>query len=300
MIRSIRAFGIILIIALVVCGGRKEEPGAQANSPPAIENVTLLPLHPTVQSEITARILASDRNGDPITYQVRWFVNDVQIGEGMSFAYPEIKRGDKVFAEVTPYDGKEYGAMKRSGEVTIGGLQPRIISVSVIPDVVYTNTPEITLNAAFEGTETEGMKLIVHWLVNDEVLPDTSNVLSMQRLGLKKNEVITGVAFADDGEHRSDGFPFEITIANAPPAFKTKIDSVKTSTDRVHYVLPIYDPDNDPLRFEILQAPEGIMVERDEGIIYGTTTGLSVFEVLVRATDPEGAYLDAQFTLTAK
>ena len=291
---------MILILALAVCGSRKEEPGAQVNSPPAIENITLLPLYPTVQSEITARILASDRNGDPITYQVRWFVNDVEIGEGMSFSYPDIKKGDRVLAEVTPYDGKEYGAMMRSGEITIGGLQPRIISVSVIPDVVHANTPEITLNAAFEGTDNDGMNLIVHWLVNDEVLPNTSNVLPMHGLGLKKNDVITGVAFADDGEHRSDGFPFEITIANAPPEFKTKIDSVKTSTDRVHYVLPIYDPDNDPLRFEILQAPEGIMVERDEGIIYGTTAGLSVFEVLVRATDPEGAYLDAQFTLTAK
>lgn len=293
-------FGVIFVLSVIVCGGKKEEGSTATNSPPALENITLLPLNPTVQSEITARILASDSDGDPITYQVKWYVNDEQIGEGMSFTYPEIKKGDRIFAEVTPYDGKAYGEMMRSSELIVGGLPPRIVSVSVIPEIVDVTTPQITLDALFEDADGDDIDLIVHWLVKDEVLANTSNVLPLQPLGLKKNDVITGAAFADDGEHRSEAFPFEITIANAPPAFKTKTDSVKCSADSVHYVLPIFDPDGDPLSFAILQAPQGIMIDAGTGTIYGNAGGISVFEVLVRATDPDGAYLDAQFTLTSK
>jgi hypothetical protein len=298
--KLIFVFGIIFVLFTTVCGGKKEEEGGSAtNRPPVLENITLLPLKPTVQSEITARILASDKDGDPITYEVKWYVNEDEIGEGMSLTYPEIKKGDRIFAEVTPFDGKAYGEMMRSSEITVGGLPPRIVSVSVIPEIIDVTTPQVTLNALFEDADNDEIDLIVHWLVKDEVLPNTSNVLPLRPLGLKKNEVITGAAFADDGEHRSEGFPFEITIANAPPAFKTKIDSVKCSSDSVHYVLPIFDPDGDPMSFELLQAPDGIMIDAANGVIYGSAGGISVFEVFVRATDSEGAYLDAQFTLNS-
>jgi len=298
--KSIFTLGIIFVLSITACGGKKEEGGGTStNNPPVLENITLLPLNPTVQSEITARILASDRDGDPITYQVKWYVNDDQIGEGMSFTYPQIKKGDRIFAEVTPYDGKTDGVMMRSSEIIVGGLPPRIVSVSVIPEIVDVTTPQITLNALFEDADGDDIDLIVHWLVKDQVLPNTSNVLPLRPLGLKKNEVITGAAFADDGEHRSEAFPFEITIANAPPAFRTKIDSVKCSSDSVYYALPVFDPDGDPLSFELLQAPSGITIDATKGIIRGSAGGISAFEVFVRATDPDGAYLDAQFTLTS-
>lgn len=292
--------GMAVILLLNSCGGKKEDGGALDNEPPVLQSVFLLPANPTIQSEISARILASDRDGDPITYQVKWFVNDMMIGEGMSLSSSEIKKGDRIFAEVTPYDGKAYGVAMRSAEATVVGLPPRIVSVSVMPEVIDVTTPQITLKAMFEDPDDDAIDLVVHWLVNDEVLDSTSNVLRLAGRGLKKNDVITGAAFADDGEHRSEAFPFEITIANSPPAFRTRIDSVRAANDRVHYVVPIYDPDNDPLTFEILEAPEGIMIEPEQGVIYGTTSGTATFEVHVRATDTEGAYLDAKFRLAAK
>ena len=293
-------FSLIFAFCFIRCGGKKEEGEAAANNPPIVQNITLLPLHPTVQSEITARILSSDKDGDPITYQVKWFVNGQQIGEGMSLVYSDIKKGDNIFAEVTPHDGKVSGATVRSGEITIGGLPPRIVSLSIVPEVVYVTTPQVVLSALFEDPDQDPINLIVHWLANDQVLPDTSNVLNLPPLGLKKNDVITGAAFADDGQHRSEAFSFEITITNSPPAFTTKMDSVKCSTDSVHYTLPIYDPDGDALEFALLDAPGGINIDARQGIIYGDAGESEAFEVMVRATDTDGAYLDAQFTLTSK
>lgn len=300
MKRYFVVFLLILAFSVVRCGSKKDDKGGVAgNNRPEIKNITLLPMNPTVQSEITARILSSDKDGDPITYEVTWFVNDREIGKGMSFTYDEIKKGDKIFADITPYDGKAYGKTTRSGEITIAGLPPRILSLSIIPEIVYVTTPQIVLNALFEDPDGDSIRLIAHWLAQDEMLPDTSNVLQLSRLALKKNDVITGAAFADDGEHRSEAFTFEITVANAPPAFRTKIDSVKCSTDSVYYQLPIFDPDGDPLTFEILEAPSGISIDEQQGIIYGAAGTIEVFEVAVRATDTDGAYLDARFTLTA-
>jgi hypothetical protein len=293
-------FFLILAFCLIRCGVRKEEGETAVNNPPVVQNITLLPLHPTVQSEITARILSSDKDGDPISYQVKWFVNGQEIGEGMSFAYSDIKKGDNIFAEVTPHDGKVSGATVRSSEITISGLPPRIVSLSIMPEVVYVTTPQVVLNALFEDPDQDTINLIVHWLAKDQVLPDTSNVLNLPPLGLKKNDVITGAAFADDGQHRSEAFSFEIFVANSPPAFTTKTDSVKCATDSVHYTLPIYDPDGDPLEFELLDAPTGINIDAGQGIIYGDAGEDEAFEVMVRATDTDGAYLDAQFTLTPK
>ncbi len=289
------------MITVVNCDGKKEERGGVAgNNPPEIKTITLLPLTPTIQSEITARILSSDKDGDPITYEVAWFVNDREIGKGMSLAYDEIKKGDRIFADVTPFDGKDYGKTVRSGEIMIASLPPRIISLSIIPEVVNVTTPQVVVNALFEDPDGDSIDLYVHWVAKDQVLPDTSPVLQLTRLGLKKNDAITGAAFADDGEYRSEAFTFEIPIANAPPAFKTKIDSVESSTDSVHYQLPIFDPDGDPLRFEILEAPRGINIDEEKGIISGSAGTGETFEVSIRATDTDGAYLDARFTLTAK
>lgn len=291
---------LILIILIARCGGKKEEGSVAGNDPPEIKNITLLPLNPTVESEITARILSSDKNGDPITYEVIWYVNEREIGKGMSLAYDEIKKGDRIFADITPYDGKEYGKTVRSGEITIAGLPPRILSLSIIPEMVYVTTPQVSLNALFEDPDGDSIELVVHWLVREEVLNETSHVLKLNQLGLKKNDVITGAAFADDGEHRSEAFTFEVTVANAPPVFRTKIDSVKCSIDSVYYQLPVIDPDGDPLTFEILEAPSGILIDEEQGIIYGAAGTGETFEVAVRATDTDGAYLDARFTLTAK
>jgi hypothetical protein len=299
-LKRLIAFFLIFALYQVQCGGKKEEERVGGNNPPEIKIITILPLHPTIKSEITARILSSDKDGDPITYQVKWFVNESEIGGGMSLTYEDIKKGDKIFADITPYDGKEYGKTVRSAEITIGGLPPRILSVSIIPDVVYVTTPQIKLSALFEDPDADSSNLIVHWLVNDEMQADTSSILQLANAKLKKNDVITGAAFVDDGEYRSEPFTFEIPVANSPPAFRTKIDSVKCSTDSVYYQLPIFDPDGDAITFELLQAPEGINIDKQQGIIYGKSDASKTFNVAVRATDTDGAYLEAQFTLTSK
>jgi len=61
----------------------KREGKSQINTPPIIEEVTVLPFHPTIESEITVRILGSDADEEPITLQI------IHALEGIN---PEISR----------------------------------------------------------------------------------------------------------------------------------------------------------------------------------------------------------------
>lgn len=291
---------LLLILFISQCGEKKEKrDDGDTNTPPVINKLILQPLNPTIRSEITARILSFDKDGDPITYKVKWFLNGKKIGEGMSFVSEEIAKGDRVFAEVTPYDGKDWGKPVRSGDVIIRGMPPKILSLQIAPESLFITTPQVVVTALVEDPDKDSITLIIHWMIKDELIPDTSNVLNLKKYNLKKNDVIICSAFAADDEFRSEPFIFKLLIANAPPIFKTEIDSIKCSPDSVYYQLPIIDPDNDPLTFEILDAPDNIQIDKEKGIIYGSAGEVTTFEILVRATDTDGAYLDVKFTLTS-
>lgn len=293
-------FMIFIGLLVINCGNGKPDQGQdKTNTPPTISEVNLLPLNPTVQSQITAQILSSDGESDPVTYTVKWFLNGEEIGQGMSLTHDEVKKGDMIYAEITPYDGKEYGKPVLSNEITIGGSPPKIVSVQIAPESLFVTTPQVVVTALAEDPDKDSVRLIIHWIVADNVIPDTTNALNLSRFDLKKNDVITGSAFVDDGDFRSEPFLFELVIANAPPVFSTEVDSVKCSPENISYKLPIFDPDGDAITYELLDAPSGIVIDAITGTISGNAGETTSFDVMVRATDTEGAYIEAAFTLTS-
>ncbi|UCC12468.1 MAG: hypothetical protein JSW02_02730 [candidate division WOR-3 bacterium] len=289
---------VVILAGMSACNGKKEDTGTKTNTPPSITNIILEPQTPTIRTEISARIISVDKENDPISYDIKWFVNGQQIGEGMLFSYEDIRKGDMIFAEATPYDGKDWGEPVRTGEITVGGLPPRILSVQIAPESVFVTTPRIAATALAEDPDRDSVSIIVHWVIGDEVIPDTSHIIDLRSYGLKKHDVITGSAFVDDGEYRSEPFTFEVHIANAPPVLTNQIDSVKCKPESLYYKLPIMDPDNDPLNYELLDAPAGIMIDPTNGVVYGNAGAATEFTIEVRAADNDGAYLDYRFTIT--
>jgi hypothetical protein len=150
-----------------------------------------------------------------------------------------------------------------------------------------------------EDLDKDSIRLMVHWIVKDQVIPDTSNTLSLKKFKLRKHDVISASAFANDREFKSEPFLFEFMVMNAPPTFKTKIDSIKCNPDSIYYSLPIFDPDGDPVTFQLVEAPPGLQIDTKKGVVYGSAGDVTVFDIIVRATDSEGDYLEAKFTLTS-
>ncbi|HEX7318780.1 MAG TPA: putative Ig domain-containing protein [bacterium] len=289
---------LIIILFAVHCNGKGEQGEAQ-NTPPEVQTINIAPVTPTVQSEITVQITGFDKEGDPITYQVKWFINDREIGEGMSFKYEDIKTGDKIYAEVTPYDGKAYGKSKQSNSVTIGGQVPRILSVKYAPESVFVTTPTIALDAVIDDPDQDTVSLFCNWLIHDRVAADTLPTFTLSGLNLRKGDTIYASAYAWDKQGRSDPFEFAIVVSNAPPALQNADGVVTLRLDSLAYKIPITDPDNDPMTFELLRGPEGVWIDRNSGVLNGNPGNVNSLEVTVRATDQAGASLVAKFTLTS-
>jgi hypothetical protein len=269
------------------------------NAPPVIEGITLVPPHPTVESEITARISGSDKDGDPITFKIQWFVNGKVIGEGLTLISDNIKKGDTIYAEVSPFDGAAWGSSMKSNEVTVGNVPPRILSLISQPESLFATTPRVELRAVFEDPDDDPVSLVVYWHVNNRAIQDTSSILVLEKLKPKKHDRITGTVFASDNTSRSEPFTLNLVISNSAPIIAAAVDSLTCHPDSLYYVLHITDPDGDPLTFELLQAPDGIKLDPHQGIIAGSAGNASALSIVVRAIDSENAFLDAKFILRA-
>ena len=290
---------LLILIIIIGCGEKKKESGEKVNTPPFIKHIEVLPQHPVLGSRINLRIQAGDKEADEITYTVKWFCNGREIGTGIEFYLNEAKKGDRIYAEVTPSDGKLSGETKRTSVITIANTPPKIIGAKLTPDAILTSTGELTVIG--EGFDPDGDSLIFfcYWTLNDkEKIPDSSTTLRLKDLRLKKGSLLTAELYAFDKDTVSSPYTLEIRIANSPPILKEGLDSIPYTPDSIYYPLPIIDPDGDPMTFEILESPKGLEIDNTKGIVHGSVEDTTAFEILVRATDIDGAYLDAKFTLT--
>jgi hypothetical protein len=135
--------------------------------------------------------------------------------------------------------------------------------------------------------------------LDDQKITDTTTTLKLANVKLKKGSVLTADLYASDGAATSTAYRMDIEAVNSPPVLKQVADSVVYNPENINYPLPIVDPDGDPMTFQLLEAPATVKIDENRGVLYGTAIGIQTFQVLVRASDNNGGYLDARFTLTA-
>jgi hypothetical protein len=284
-----------MCIVLACSTGEKERTH---NTVPVISLAEILPVQPRLGSRINLRIRASDDDGDRLTYAVNWFRNDRVIGSGLEFYLAEVEKGDRIYADVTPSDGKQFGETVRTTTIIVANSQPKIIGVKLEPEAIVSSTGEIHIIAEGIDPDADSLSYFCYWHVNDDDrLPDSSTTLSLQELELIKGMVVTSQLYAHDGDTVSSPYVLEIEIANSPPMLSAERESIPYSPDSIVYVLPIVDPDGDNVRYELVEAPPGLRIDQTFGIVHGSVVETEPFEILVRATDTEGAFLNARFTI---
>jgi hypothetical protein len=99
------------VVQAVIIDGDKEYKSNEItikNTPPLIVKARLLPSIPTVSSTLKVKVEANDADRDNISFKYKWYINNTFIGED-SFLNTELKRGDIIEVEVTPFDGEDPG-----------------------------------------------------------------------------------------------------------------------------------------------------------------------------------------------
>jgi hypothetical protein len=100
-----------------------------ANALPDVADVGIDPRAPFSGSTVRAVVQARDPDGDPLTYNYKWHVNDSPVaGNGDSLALTGVKKGSWVYITVTPNDGFADGAWRESSRYQVVNALPVVKS----------------------------------------------------------------------------------------------------------------------------------------------------------------------------
>lgn len=147
---------------------------------------------------------AQDKDGDPVQLRYAWVVNDQKVSDKPDFS--DFKKGDKIVATVTPFDGKEEGE-PRSFVRQLTNSPPQIIpGQPVYDDPTWTyqvkatdadgDTLAFSLKNAPSGMTIDPKTGLIHW--------NTSGVSG----GKHKATVVVS-----DGKGGTTEYPIEVSLS---------------------------------------------------------------------------------------
>src|SRR5438874_3595125 len=309
----------ILMIVAIMVGGCTAEPtslapaskpeqrplsvdGSPANTPPMIRIAGIFPASVSLESTLQVDIQGEDKEGDPIQYEYQWIVNGLPVpaATGPQFLTAQLKKGDEIGVELIPSDGKVNGAVFKTASVTVGNTAPRIDEIHMEPVSVHRG--EI-LKARVVARDPDGdpVQLSYKWFRNGKELPGQQTD-TLDTKPFHKKDVLRVLVTASDGQAARDpilGMP--VTIENAPPRF-TSTPSTALNNGQYLYQVTATDPDEDPISYELKEAPSGMTIEAATGKLVWKLTPETKgkHHVLIVAKDNENAHTEQDFDLEGK
>jgi hypothetical protein len=298
---AVTFISLLFILGGSISCGRQErtEPKTPKNSPPFVTSIRILPEQPNRESTLSLVIQSQDPDGDPVAYHYQWLRNNEEMIEedNDTLKCDDLKKGDLIQVKVTPSDGKLRGEPLLSPPVKIPNTLPVIQEVRIEPRVAYVND---NLNVFAKGSDADGESVhyIYQWEKNGVVLSEGKNG-TLQGGQFKKGDSIAVTVTPEDGESIGNPKKSEpIIISNSPPIIVSS-PSNKISGSVYTYQVKANDPDNDFIIYNLKNAPKGMEINKETGLIrwqigqgnHGTQS------VEIEASDSEGAKSLQRYTL---
>jgi len=104
------------------------------NSPPRIQSVRVAPSPAFTNSTLTGEVVASDPDGDAVSYGWQWRVNDQEAGTSAALTGSAFRRGDTVTVTVSATDGLDRAEPLTSAAITIQNSPPTAPEVVIDPE----------------------------------------------------------------------------------------------------------------------------------------------------------------------
>lgn len=134
------------------------------NSAPEIKRVALVPEVFKPGDKLSVDVESNDADGDEVALLYKWSKNGSPAGEGKSIE-GDLKRGDKLSLQITPFDGEAYGrAFSLSREIAnlppiIEGHKEFTLNGSVYTYQVRASDPDGDALTYSIGTAENGMTI---------------------------------------------------------------------------------------------------------------------------------------------
>jgi hypothetical protein len=285
----------------VSCRGEKTETSSsKTNSAPVINSVNIQPEKPTKESEFHLFIQSQDADGDSISYQYQWIMNNEEItGENKNtFKSGMFKKGDLLQVRVTPSDGKVSGIPFLSPSVKILNALPVIEEVAIEPKVAYVKD-RLKVNVKSSDSDGDFIYYTFQWAKNGVVLNEERGE-TLEEGRFKKGDSIAVIVTPDDREAMGTPKKSEpLIISNSPPFI---LSSPPTSVEKTTYIYQVRanDPDNDPIAFALKSNPKGMEMDKKTGLIRWEIhrEDKGTHSVEIEVSDDSGAKSIQTYTLT--
>ena len=139
---------------------------------------------------------------------------------------------------------------------------PKIVDISLIPSIPVTGD-EIKAVVKVHDPDGDEVTLNYKWFINEREVEESNKPIL--KYPIKRGDKIKLVVVASDGQARSKEVVATATVENAPP--KATVKKQEFHGTKYVAVIQAYDPEGDPITFELKKAPQNMEINRATGVI---------------------------------
>jgi hypothetical protein len=251
---------------------------------------------PTRKDPVKASLRDAVTHAESRAVAWRWRVNGetLPVTEQVLPVW-RFRRGDEVWAEASTGEGGR--TLIVSQRVRVMNAPPVVTAVAIDP-MAPKKGDTITATAAVSDLDEDPVHVLYKWKVNEKLVQEGErNDFSLA--GAKKGDQVHCEAVPDDGISTGGWAASPIVeVANSPPRILSLPPATAASGGPFTYTLRAEDPDGDPMIFEIVSGPPGIVLE-GVTVRWAPAAGVSGPQhVVLRVTDNAGGEARQEFTLT--
>jgi hypothetical protein len=179
----------------------------------------------------------------------------------------------------------------------LNNYPPKILSVEIFPPKPHLGD-ELEARATAFDPDGNPVQLSYTWVVNGQIVTKGPSP-QFTGSGLhKRDRIVVRVVPSDGKLNGVEASSQPAVILNRPPQI-TSVPSTTVEGGVYTYAVKAMDPDGDTLRYRLSQAPEGMTIQQETGLIqWKVSTEHPSVDVGVAASDEDGAEAFQQFKLT--
>ena len=278
--------------------GATGEPANGGSPAPVIESLRLEPAEPVMGDTVRALVEIADADEGRAHVRYRWTLGGEAVeGDIPSLSLGDAPRGTTFAITVVASDGGTESALL-SAEGVIRNTPPRVERLRVGPAPEFTVGDMAWVEAETSDRDGDDLELEYRWTVNGWDESERANGAEFDTSGLKVGDVLQVTTIADDGYAKSEPFPSPpLRVVNRPPHVLSRPGS--SERGRFHYRVEVDDPDGDSVLYSLSEAPEGMQIDSESGVIEWTlpTRQAGPYAVRVLVDDQRGGKVAHSFNL---
>jgi hypothetical protein len=195
------------------------EVATVVNSPPEVTSVTLSPSSGATTDEvITATVLSSDADDEPVAVSYEWMVNGAAVGQSTATldGTTYFVKGDTITVNVTPTDGTDDGAAVVSDPLVIVNSAPTAPVVEVSPTRPVAGDDKLRCTIQTDSTDADGdaVSYSYAWSVDGVDAGNSSSTVSKGTL--QEGETWECTVTPDDGDDVGSAGSASVLVADWP------------------------------------------------------------------------------------